>query len=108
MNFTSQQAALTMVTASGITVISSAGAALVGVLFCGSGTGRLQVFSGVTASVPATVTVIAYRTANNVGATSNTAIYYPLAGNTTGGLTVDLQGTSDPRLMLYWIPIPIS
>lgn len=106
MNFTSQQAVMTMVTTTGITAITSSNAALVGVLFCGSGTSAIRIFHGVTASTPATLTVVASRTA--AAATANSAVYYPLAGYTTGGLTVDAQGTQDPRLMLYWIPIPIS
>lgn len=105
MNQQFQNAIITMVTTSGLTTITSGRASLVGVMFCGSGTGRLQVFHGVTASTPATVTVHAYRTSNNVGGTSNTALYFPLAGEVSGGMTVDLQANSDPRLMLYWVPM---
>lgn len=92
------------VTATGLQTITSANAALVGVLFQSSGTAFMQIFHGVTASAAATLTVRAYVTVT--GATANAAVYLPLNGMASGGITMNMGASTDPKLTLYWLPIP--
>ena len=96
-------------TATGASVISSANAHIIGVLFQGTGTGSLQIFAGLTATAATGTgggavlgTIIAYATAT--GATANSSIYYPFPAACSGGITVNVPGTADPNITLFWNP----
>jgi hypothetical protein len=101
------------VTATGTVCITSANAALLGILFQGTGTGSLKLFAGVTATLTSNVAagvtsainlgrIVAYATVT--GATANAAVYYPFPAVCSGGITVVMEGSADPSVTLFWNP----
>ena len=101
MNFTTQAGTATRVVTSGLSTITSANAALIGILFNGTATGSAIIFHGVTASASVAY-VRAYSTA--VGVTNLRALYYPLPAMCSGGITIDIGSTTDPDVTLFWTP----
>lgn len=101
----------TFVTATGAQVISSANCYVLGVLFHGTGTGAVQIFAGVTATTVATTsggnalsgTIRSFTTV--AGATLNSAVYIPFPAYASGGLTIIMGASADPRLTLFWNPV---
>lgn len=100
----------TFVTATGAQVISSANSYILGILFHGTGTGAVQIFAGVTATTVVTTsggnalsgTIRAFTTVG--GATVNSAVYIPFPAYASGGITLLVGATTDPRLTLFWNP----
>lgn len=92
------------VTATGTVCITSANAAIIGVLFTGTGTGAVQLFAGVTSTGAANLLgkIVAYATVG--GATANAAVYYPFPAVCSGGITLVMGGSADPNLTLFWNP----
>lgn len=98
------------VTATGTVVLTSANAAIVGILFWGTATGILNVFAGTTSTVGTNGAflgrVVAYPTV--AGATINQASYIPFPAYCSGGITVQNAGTTngslDPAITLFWNP----
>lgn len=93
----------TWVKATGFTVITSANAQILGVGFCGTTSGSVQFFAGVTSSV----SLLPIMRANNVAtATSPGAVYLPVPAVVSGaGLTVNVPATTDPNVIIYWLPV---
>lgn len=92
----------TRLVATGLSTITSANAAIIGVLFNGTGTGQLSIFHGVTVSA-SVASIRAYATAAN--ATVNAAVYYPCPAYCSGGISVDVGPSADPDLTLFWNPV---
>lgn len=96
----------TRVVATGPTVITSANAQIIGVLFCGTGTGSVSIFAGVTATSTGggalLATVVGYATVPVVA--PNPANYVPFPANCSGGITLNLGATTDPCVTLFWNP----
>lgn len=94
-------------TATGVTTISSVGCAVYGVLFCGSATNGIRIYdspstASATAASAMTHDVIAYAT---VTTTAHSAIWIPIPGMTTNGLTIDIFPGLDPKLTLFYDPM---
>ena len=89
----------------GATCLTSANSALIGILFQSTGTAALQLWQGVTATGAANQLsgiIRGYVTA--AAATVNTALYYPFPAIALGGITVNVGGSADPALTLFWKP----
>ena len=91
----------TRVTATGLHPITSADAAIIGVMMSGTGTSLLHLFHGVTAS--ATVAVVRGYVSVAVG--GQPGLYFPCPMYCSGGLTIDLNNDSDPNVTLFWNPV---
>lgn len=89
----------TRVTGTGIRTITSANAALIGVLCCASATatGGVQIFHGVTASSSAAGLC--------VFASGSVAQYLPLPVYCSGGMTINVGAADNPDLTLFWNPL---
>ena len=95
------------VTVTGATVITSANAQIIGILFQSTGTANLQIWAGTTATatsagVPLSGVIRAYPTAAD--ATVNKAVYFPFPAYASGGITINMGASADPRLTLFWNP----
>lgn len=95
-------------TATGTVCITSANARLQGILFHGTGTGKIMLFAGVTSTVttgssPISGNIIAYATV--AGATANQALYLPFPANCNGGITAVIGPSADPKITLFWSPV---
>ena len=90
-------------TVAGATCVSSANCAILGILFQSSGTGSIQIWSGVTAtgSTALSGTIYAYRTA--AAATANGALWLPFPAYAAGGITINHGGADDPKLTLFYV-----
>jgi|TARA_R110000751_G_C13591129_1_gene461062 hypothetical protein len=91
----------------GVITISSAASAIRGVLFHGSGTGSITMYScKSTASATSTTAlshnIVAYATI--AGVTVNPAIYYPFPAAAKDGVTIDVGPCLDPKLTLFYSP----
>lgn len=106
MPLTQDYAATFRATATGTVCVTSANAAIKGVLFWGSGTGSLHVFAGVTSTLTASATllakIVAYPTV--AGATANAAVYYSFPAYASGGITLVIGPSADPKITLFWNP----
>lgn len=100
--FTTQYGRTNRLVATGVSTITSADAAIIGVLFNGTGTGQISIFHGVTASASA-VGIRASSTA--LTATANNAVYYACPMYCSGGITVDVGPSADPDITLFWNPV---
>ena len=92
-------------TATGYVCVTSADAAIIGVLFAGTGTGTLEIFSGVTATAASAIggVIRAYVTAT--GATANAAVFMPFPAVFNDGFCVRVGPSADPRLTIFWSPV---
>lgn len=107
MNY-QQYGQATQLTATGTVVITSANAQIIGILFNGSATNRLQIFAGLTSTVASgsaaqlhTGTIVGYAT---TGVTANPALYIPFPAYASGGITTVVPGSADPKVTLFWNP----
>lgn len=89
----------TRVTGTGLQTITSANAALIGVLCCASATatGGMQVYHGVTGSSSATGII--------VFASGSVAQYVPVPVYCSGGMTINVGAAANPDLTLFWNPV---
>lgn len=94
------------VTATGTVVVTSANAYIIGVLFNGTGTAFANIFAGLTSTVTAAGVhlgaLMAYATVAN--ATQNQSIYFPFPAYASGGITIAMGASADPKLTLFWNP----
>ena len=98
----------TYLSATGTVCITSANARIIGVMFNGTGTGKLSIFAGVTSTAtssaaPLSGQIIAYSTAAD--ATVNKAVYFPFPAYASGGITTVVGGSADPKVTLFWSPV---
>ena len=98
----------TRFTATGASVLTSANAAIIGIMFNGTGTGSIQLWAGVTATAttngaPLSAKIVAFPTV--AGATVNSASYIAFPAIASGGITVNIPGTADPNVTLFWVPV---
>ena len=91
----------TRITATGLQTITSANAAIIGVLMAGTGTSSLSIFHGVTASV----SVCVVRGYVSVAVGGQPGLYFPCPMYCSGGMTIDLNNDSDPNVTLFWNPV---
>lgn len=91
----------TRLTATGLSTLSSANSAVIGVLFSGTATGSLTIYHGVTASG----TMAFIRAAATGTTTVNISQYYPVPGYCSGGVTVNVGASQDPNITLFWSPV---
>lgn len=91
-------AVATRITGTGATTITSANAAVVGVLCCNSATaGAIQLWAGVTATGTPLTGVITFAS-GSVGAFIRCPAY------ASSGLTVNIGAAANPDLTIYWNP----
>ena len=90
----------TRFTATGISVVTSGAAQVMGVLFNCSTSGAIQLFAGVTASVSASPVIKLNATATSI----STFVRYPAMVSGLG-LTVQIPANSDPDITLFWNPL---
>jgi len=91
------------VTAAGATVICSSNAFIIGILLQSSATGNVQLWSGVTATgAAATLSGIIRATTGAVSAAP--ALYIPFPAYASGGITLNVGASNDPKLTLFWNP----
>jgi len=93
-------------TATGLQSVTTVSAHLKSIVFCGTGTGAVQVFAGVTSSVSATPVIRAFATV--AGATANPAFALEMQTYHASGITINVVGSLDPRIMLFWRPVPVG
>ena len=93
------------VTATGKQVVTNGGAQIIGITFCGSATGQVQLFAGATASASLTPVISFCATTSAViGGFSPMFLRMPMVVSGTG-LLLDAGATTDPNLILYWNPL---
>ena len=78
--------------------ITSSNANLVGILWQGTASGAVQIWSGVTATSTALATALS-GTIRFSGPQ-----FYPFPGVAKGGITILSSVASDPSLTLFWLP----
>ena len=96
-----QYGTATRVTATGLQTITSADAAIIGVMVAATGTASLTIFHGVTAS--ASVAVVRGYVSVQIG--GQPGLYFPCPAYCSGGITIDLNNCLDPDLTLFWNPV---
>lgn len=94
------------ITTVGATVVTSANAAIIGFQFNGSATGDVQIWAGTTATaaaagVPLSGIIRGFATTTSGG---QVASYYPFPAYCSGGITINIGTSGDPRLTLFWNP----
>ena len=97
----------TYVSVTGAQVLTSANAQIIGILFQSSATGSIQIWAGTTATTtaagaPLSNVIRAYVTTG--AATAQPAVYLPFPAYASGGITINVQGSLDPKLTLFWNP----
>ena len=92
----------TRFTATGSSCITSGNAALIGVLFTGTGTGSIQLFAGTTVSASVCGIIRAYTTVANQ--TVNSPLWITMPAYCSGGVSATVGGSADPDVTLYWNP----
>src|SRR5512146_1734958 len=95
-------------TVTGAVCITSGNSHIFGVLFQGTATGNVQIWAGTTATataagVPLSGVIRAYATTGS--ATVQSAVYYPFPAYASGGITINVGGSLDPQLTLFWSPV---
>lgn len=93
-------------TATGAVCITSANAQIIGVLVQSSATGSFQLWAGTTATgagARLSHLVRAYTTTGS--ATAQSAVWYPFPAYASGGITLNVGGSLDPKLTLFWNPV---
>ena len=85
----------TRATGTGLRVVTSANANIIGVL-CATATGGMQLFAGVTSSVSITGLI--------VFASGSVAQYVPLPVYASGGITMNVGAAANPDITLFWNP----
>ena len=93
----------TKVTASGYTAITSANAAIIGILFHGSGTGIVSLYADSSGSV--TISGLLRGYATMAGVTAPQAFFLSYPAYCSGGFTVNVAATDDPSVTLFWNPL---
>ena len=88
----------TRATGTGLRVVTSANANIIGVLCAASATatGGMQLFAGVTSSVSITGLI--------VFASGSVAQYVPLPVYASGGITMNVGAAANPDITLFWNP----
>ncbi len=94
----------TRVAATGYTAITSANAAIIGIMFNSSGTCALSFYKGATASGSSTVGGL-IRANVTVTATIPAAIYYDFPAAMVSGFSVNVPACNDPDVTIFWNPI---
>ena len=90
------------VTAAGATCLSSANAAVIGVLCCNSATaGTIQFFAGVTATGATGGKIL---TGVITFASGSVGAFLPMPVYASGGLCVNIGTADNPDLTIYWNP----
>jgi hypothetical protein len=86
--------------------ITSANAYIVGVLFHGSATNSIRLWAGVTATSTASGSPLAGILYGNptAAATVNVPTYLPFPAYCSGGITMQIVGSGDPNITLFWNP----
>ena len=96
---------LTWFSATGLSVLSSANAQIIGIAFAGTGTGGVQLFAGVTASASLTPMITFSATSSAVaGKFSPQFMRFPVLVSGKG-VTVSIQASADPNIGLFWFPL---
>lgn len=86
-------------------LVTSGGAAILGIAFLGTATGQVQLFAGTTASASMTpVITFSVTTSAVAGGYSPMFLRFPaeVSGN---GLVIDAGATNDPNIQLFWSPL---
>ena len=96
----------TRVTGTGVTQITSANAALVGILCCNTATGGIiQVFAGLTATATAASgSAGKFLTGIITFASGSVATYIDVPAYASGGMLINIGAAANPDLTLYWNP----
>ena len=92
------------VTVVGATVITSANAQIIGILFQSTATGDIQIWAGTTASGAAALSGVIRAYATTGAATVQSAVYIPFPAYASGGISINVVGAQDPKLTLFWNP----
>lgn len=94
---------MTVVQATGITVVASSNAQIIGVGFCGSTSGSVQFFAGTTGSASITPLI---RANNAATVTAPAYVFQRVPGMVSGaGFFVNVPANTDPNLIIYWLPV---
>jgi hypothetical protein len=103
-NYTQEAGNMTLVQVTGPTTITSGKAVIYGVTSFGSGTAGIQLFAGVTQSASMTPMINFCLTATAVlQGFSPMFLRMPMVVSGSG-FTVNLLGSSDPNMMIFWNP----
>lgn len=90
-------------TVAGATCVTSSPAQIVGILFHGTSTGEIQIWAGVTATTnPISGAITAFTTSQS---TLNSFVYCPFPAYCSGGFSVNIIGSNDPKITLFWNPV---
>ena len=100
------------VTETAFTAITTSAVKLLGIMFNGTATGKIDgIYNCKSTASAASGTLVAgpiicYATV--AGATANPAVYYPFPAYLTNGAVIDVGGSADPRVTLFIDPEGIS
>ena len=90
-------------TTTGTVTVSTQNCQILGVLVAASATGAFQLFHGQATGNPITNLVRAFSTTGSV--TAQSAVYFPVPGYASGGLTLYIAPAADPKLTLFYNPL---
>jgi hypothetical protein len=95
----------TYVTAAGATCVCSSNAQIIGILFQSSATANVQIWAGTTATATASTITLSGIIRTTTGAVSAApAVYIPFPAYASGGISLNLGASGDPKLTLFWNP----
>ena len=91
-----------VLTATGLTCITSANAHIIGIFINSTATGQVKIWAGVTATATSSGAAISV----NIGKATATGLaqYFPYPAYASGGITVQVVGSLDPSVTLFWNP----
>ena len=105
MAFVTETGTAYYATAAGAVCVTSANAAILGVLFQSTATGTLQIWQGVTATGAGALSGVIRAYATTGAVTANPAVWYPFPCFASGGICLNVGGAQDPKLTLFWTPL---
>lgn len=95
---------MTRLTSTGITVITSGYASILGVSFVGTATGGIQFFAGTTGSASMTP-MIAFCATTSAVIQGFSPMFLRFPADVSGnGFMANVQASADPNFLLYWVP----
>lgn len=104
-NYTLEAGNFSRLSATGPSTITSGNAAIIGIGFYGTCTGGVQLFAGVTTSVSLTPMITFSATTSAVVAGLSPMFFrFPCVVSGTG-LTVNVLGSTDPNIGIFWCPV---
>ena len=95
----------TNVRATGYTAITSAAAAVIGVMSHSTGTSLMSFYNAVSATGSSTIGGLIRFFVTAAAATGNPVLYYPFPADAPSGFHVNIGASADPNITIFWNPV---